>query len=205
MSLYYFSVILSNCILLAAFVYGMYFMRKSKNIQTKWCLMYLGFILGIEISTKVYMFIDTPHGSQPIYSIYIAGECYILLQLLLSAWGRAKKWKVASALIASAVLVESVTMLIVKSDAAAGYGKTISHLLIVCLAATLLLRGLKELEKDNPFLFLYAFLFLYYSTSLFLFMLVNQLNSATVSIWVLNNFLSSLLYSSFVYTFYKLK
>ena len=206
---YHFSIILSNCLLLLAFIYGIYTKQLWSNQQVRWYLIYLGFILGIEIITTLLIYIFDNNNIQSIYPFYVAGEFFILLQLFLTGLKVAKKWHLIVIFITILIFMEAIILWYLNDDTSTGYGKIFSHLTIVCMIAYLLVKNLKELETTNPLLIIYAALFLYYTVSLFLFLLLNQLinlnyNTASI-IWIMNNTLSSILYSSSIYTFYRLK
>ena len=206
---YYFSIILSNCLLLLAFIYGIYTKQLWSNQQVRWYLIYLGFILGIEIITTLLIYIFDNNNIQSIYPFYVAGEFFILLQLFLTGLKVAKKWHLIVIFITILIFMEAIILWYLNDDASTWYGKIFSHLTIVCMTGYLLVKNLKELEATNPLLIIYAALFLYYTVSLFLFLLLNQLinlnyNTASI-IWIMNNTLSSILYSSSIYTFYRLK
>jgi len=140
-----------------------------------------------------------------MYPFYIAGEFFILSQLFLTALNATKKWNIAAFLMAIGIFTEGMILWFINNDASNAFGKLFSHLTIVSVMAYLLITKLKQLETDNPFLIIYAALFFYYGTSIFLFLLMNQLTETTIPIWTINNILASILYGSSIYTFYKLK
>ncbi len=201
----FFSVILANGLLFIAFIYGIYAKQLRNNQQTRWFLIYLGFILVIELITKTLIFIFDSNNTQSIYPFYVSGEFFILVMLFLSALKITKKWFKKTLIITSCIFIEGFFLWFLNGDASTGYGKLFSHLTIVCLAAYLMIKKIRELETGNPLLIIYAALFLYYAVSIFLFLLVSQLTKITIPIWTINNMLSSVLYASSIYTFYRLK
>ena len=205
MALYYCSVILANCLLLIAFIYGKISNVIWNNKQARWHLIYLGFILGIELITKSLIFLFNINNTQSIYPFYVTGEFIIMVLLLLSALKPTKKWVWIALLFSGCIFIEGIVLWLVNDDASTGYGKIFSHLIIICMTAYLLIKHLKEFEANNPLLVIYAALFLYFSVSLFLFLLMNQLTKTTIHIWTINNLLSCILYGSSIYTFYRLK
>lgn len=202
---FYISVILSFSLLIAAFIYGISNKDILNNELSKWYIFYLGFIAVIEISTLISVYILEAQTTQYLYPFYVTGEFLILMSLFLTELKVAKKWKIIMGLVASYIFIESTVLWFVNQDASTGYAKIVSHLSIICLAAILLIKNIKELEKDNPRWIINGFLFLYYGVSLFLFLLMSQLTEQNINIWIINNILSSILYLSFIYTFLKLK
>jgi hypothetical protein len=199
------SIILSCCLLIIAFTYGI----SSKQIRSiklcKWYIIYLGFILGIEIITISSIYILESKTTQYLYPLYVTGEFFILSSLFLTELKATKKWQIVTRLVTCYIFIETTILWFTKNDASTGYAKIISHLTIICLLAILLIKNLKELEKNSPLSIIYTTLFLYYGVSLFLFLLMNQLTVMNINIWIINNILSSILYGSSIYTFYKLK
>ena len=164
----------------------------------------MGFILGIEFISKFSIYILESETTQFLYPFYVTGEFFILISLFLIELKATKKWQIITRLIACYIFIETTTLWFMNNDSTTGYAKIISHLTIICLAAIFLIKNFKELEKDNPLSIIYTTLFLYYGVSLFLFLLMNQLTEINISIWIINNILSSILYGSSIYTFYKL-
>jgi hypothetical protein len=199
------SIILSCCLLITSFMYGI----SSKQIRSiklcKWYIIYLGFILGIEIITISSIYILEIETTQYFYPFYVTGEFFILISFFLTELKANKKWQIITRLIACYIFIETTILWFMKIDATTGYAKIISHLTIICLLAMLLIKNLKELEKSKPLSIIYTTLFLYYGVSLFLFLLMNQLTAMNINIWIINNILSSILYGSSIYTFYKLR
>jgi hypothetical protein len=202
---FYASVILSCCLLIIAFTYGISSKQLRSNNLCKWYIVYLGFILGIEIITISSIYILKIETTQYLYPFYVTGEFFLLISFFLAELKATKKWQIITRLITGYIFIETTILWFMKNDASDGYAKIISHLIIICLLAILLIKNLKELEKSNPLSIIYTTLFLYYGVSLFLFLLMNQLTAMNINIWIINNILSSILYSSSIYTFYKLK
>jgi hypothetical protein len=202
---FYTSVILSCCLLVTAFIYGISNKRLRNNELSKWYIIYLGFILTVELLAFFFIDIIESNTTQFIYPFYVTGEFFILVSLFLKKLRTSKKAAVIKWLMTSYIFIETTTLWFMNNDATSGYAKIISHLTIICLLAILLIKNLKELEKNSPLSIIYTALFLYYGVSLFLFLLMNQLTEINISIWIINNILSSILYGSSTYAFYKLK
>ena len=202
---FYTSVILSCCLLITAFIYGTSSKQIRSNKLCKWYIIYLGFILGIEFISKFSIYFLESETTQYLYSFYVTGEFFILISLFLKELRTSNKVAVIKWLMTSYIFTETTILWFINNDATTGYAKIISHLTIICLSAIVLIKNLKELEKNNPLSIIHATLFLYYSASLFLFLLMNQLTEMNINIWVINNLLSSILYGSTIHAFYRLK
>jgi hypothetical protein len=202
---FYASVILSYCLLFTAFIYSISSKQIRSNKLCRWYIIYLGFILTIELLTFVFIEILESRTTQFLYPFYVSGEFFILSSLFLTELNATKKWQILTSLIACYIFIETTILWFMNNDASIGSAKIISHLTIICLLAILLIKNLESLEKYNPLSIIYTTLFLYYGVSLFSFLLMNQLTEMNISIWFINNILSSILYGSFIYTFYRLK
>lgn len=198
------SIIFSYSLLITAFVYGITNEKIRNNELSNGYIIFLGFILGIEIISIFSIYILESENTQYFYPFYVTGEFLILMSLCLAELKATKKWKLATGLVASYIFIETTILWFINEDASTGYAKIISHLIIICLVAVLLIKNIRETEKNDPRWFIYGALFLYYSVSLFLFLLMNQLTEQSINIWIINNILSSILYGSFIYTFYSL-
>ncbi|PCI31076.1 MAG: hypothetical protein COB60_12805 [Flavobacteriaceae bacterium] len=186
-------------------MYGISNKKTRNNKRIQGYIIYLGFILGIEIIILSSIYILDSETTQSLYPFYVTGEFFILISFFLTELKATKKWQIMTRLIAGYIFIETTIQWYINDDASNGIGKIISHLTIICLAAILLIKNIKELETNNPLSIIYATLFLYYGVSLFLFLIMNQLTEMNISIWIINNILSSILYGSSIYTFYRLK
>lgn len=199
------SITLSYCLLFTAFIYSISSKQIRSNKLCRWYIIYLGFILTIELLTFFFIEILERRTTQFLYPFYVAGEFFILSSLFLKEIKATKKWQIITRLIVCYIFIETTILWFINNDATTGYAKIISHLTIICLLAIVLIKNLKELEKNSPLSIIYTTLFLYYGVSLFLFLLMNQLTEMNISIWIINNILSSILYGSSIYAFYNLK
>ena len=202
---FYISVTLSCCLLIIAFTFGMYNKKLRAQKRMKWHFAYLGFILGIEMITLFSIYIIESENTSFTYPFYVAGEFFILSQILFPPLHSSKKWQLCFGLISIVLFLEASFLWFNNDFFTTGIGKIFSHLTIICLLAMLLIKNLKNLEKNNPLSIIYTTLFLYYGVSLFLFLLMDQLTKNNIMIWTMNNILSSILYGSYIYTFYKLR
>jgi len=163
---FYVSVISSCCLLITAFIYGTSSKQIRSNNLCKWYIIYLGFILVIEMITISSIYILESETTQYFYPFYVAGDFFILVSLFLKELRASKKATVIKCLMTSYIFIETTTLWFMNNDATTGYAKIISHLTIICLLAILLIKKLKELEKNSPLSIIYTTLFLYYGVSL---------------------------------------
>ncbi|AUC76399.1 MULTISPECIES: hypothetical protein [unclassified Olleya] len=199
------SIIGSYCLLIIAFIYSITCKQIRSNTLFKWYIIYLSFILTIELLNFFFIEIIESKTTQFLFPFYVAGEFLILLNLFLKELKTSNNGHILKWVMTSYIFIETTFLWFFNDDATTGYGKIISHLTIIFLLAILLVKNLKELEKKNPISIIYVALFLYYGVSLFLFLIMNQLTEMNISIWIINNILSSILYGSSVYSFYKIK
>ncbi len=196
---------MSNFLLITAFTFGVSNKKLWVQKEIKWHISYLGFMLFIELIIKIFIYGFNNQNTSFIYPFYIAGEFFVLSQIFFSSLQSSKKWLLGFGLISIVLFLEASFLWFNNNFFTPGIGKIFSHLTIICMAAYLLLKNLKEIKVNTPFLIVYATLFIYYAVSLFLFLLMDQLTKNNIVIWTMNNILSSILYGSYIYTFYKLK
>ena len=202
--MFFFSIIVTLCLLLVSFLYGYLNNIIEKNNLTRSYLIYLFFFLVIEIARIINIYIFNI-SSAYLFVIYVVGEFYLLFNLFHKALGTPQTWRVGTAILAGCFFVETATLWLIFDNPNMGYSKVISHILISIATGVILVKYLKEVETDDPFWIIYASLFLYYITSLLLFMFMEQLTEKNVAIWAINNLLSCILYGNSIYVFYSLK
>ena len=205
MQFYYGSLVLSNCLLVISFLVGI-FKRAGLQRKEKWYLAYLGYILGVELIVKLLIFVFNVKSTNYLYPFYISGEFLLLTYLFIVELNASRKWYVCCAIIAAIIFVKTTLLTDNSLEIVRNIGKIFSHLCIICLSGYALVNELKNLKIDgNRFLLIYACLFMYYSISLFFFLLLNQLSTISHSdasiIWGMNNILSSILYATSIYIF----
>lgn len=179
----------------------------SFSKEQKWYLYYLVFIFFIELCSK--LLIANNKENLFLYPIYICGEFVLLSTMFIVGLKLSRSWFLLVGLIASFLLSESMYLWMTDQNISAGVGKVVSHLIIVCMIGFYFVQVLKTYERKhrNRFLVIYGCLFLYYSASIFLFLLFDQLSTMSIGnaslIWGMNNALSSVLYGVSSYTFIK--
>ncbi len=204
MIFYTISLIFANLILILAFILG-YRNRNVFEIEKRWFVVYIGFILGIEIIIKSCIYIFNYSDISFLYPIYIFGEFLILMKVFYSSLKIKQKWFLIPLFIAIIILSEGIYLWLNEQDVSMGYGKTISHLCIVFFAGFIMIRSLRKSDNGAKLAIIYTSLFLYYSISLIFFSLLHQLDTLSkfnaYIIWGMNNILSAFLYGASLYTF----
>lgn len=208
MIFYNISLILANLILFFAFIIG-FKNQFTLPAEKKWFFYYIGFILGIEIILKSCIYLFNCSDTSFLYPLYIFGEFLILTKVFYTGIKIEPKWFVIPIFIGIIILTEGIYLWYNNQDASLGLGKTISHLIIICLAGYSLINILKRSQTEVSIAIIYASLFLYYAISLIFFLLLHQLDTISkfnaYVIWGMNNILSALLYATSLYTFLKSK
>ncbi|MES2652398.1 MAG: hypothetical protein V4663_11700 [Bacteroidota bacterium] len=187
-----------------SFLFGI-FKRSALQKKEKWYLGYLGYVLCIELIVKLLIFVFDVKSTHYLYPFYISGEFLLLSFVFIIELNFSRKWYILSAIISAIIFIKTALVVNNNLDIINNIGKIFSHLSIICLAGCSLIKELKNLKAGNNFLIIYACLFMYYSISLFFFLLLNQFttisNSGAAIIWGMNNVLSSILYGASIYVF----
>jgi hypothetical protein len=200
--------VVSLVLLLFAIIIGGFYYSSFNNEQ-RCFYYYLIFIGGIELITKLL----TSFGLENLFlfPVYVIGEYLLLITMLFTALKLSKHWLYFLLLLPVYIISEAIFFWFNLNSFEVGIGKTISHFIIILLIGFYLLKSLKSVntKKKNKFLPIYASLFFYYSISITLFSLLNQLPHISIEnaslIWGLNNVFSSILYGISTYTFLQLK
>lgn len=196
---------ITNLLLLVCCVFGI---AKYSVLEKdeKLYVYYLFFLLLIEATTNLLTLVFHFKDTSFLYPIYIVGEFLVLMTLFIKKLNLSKYWHLP-------VLILAVGFLFVNHFFAAYFNadlaKVISNIIIICFAGYSLLQEIKKSKSNNRFILADAFIFFYYSVSVFIFIIQHQIATLTkdnyYAILGTNNILSSILYGSFLYTFIKLK
>jgi len=195
--LFYYGGKISSILLLSiAVVIGFRMLSHLKG-EYKWLLYYLAFFLTVELATNLLSVLDMENLI--IYPFYMFGE-FILLSLLFITGKKRPRYLIAIAVfIAVLIFIEAIMLWHANENVSSGYGKAVSHLLIVLMMGYALINELKFIDKGNELLFVYGSLFLCYTVTLFLFLFLDQLTELSLSkahiIWGMNNIIASILYT----------
>ncbi len=185
---------------------GVIHYKKLPN-ELRWFFYFLCFFSIIEIISNIL--IELRIQNILLYPLYVFGEFLILSLLLFNKIFSKKTKYILITIFSLFFLAENIFLFVQQKNLTNSYSKIIFHLLIISSIAYLLIKTIKEFEKLNYILVNYIVLFFYYSISLFLFVLMNQLENVSLEkasiIWGLNNLLSSILYFSFIISFFKHK
>jgi len=205
--LFYNSItILSFCLLVIALIFGL-IKYNLLNKEHKWFIYYLVFIFGIEIVSKILMIKQIDNLF--LYPYYVGGEFLILSTMFIIGLKLPRKLYIVTTIISLSVFFEAVWLWTNNQNVTSGVGKSISHLIIICLTGNYIVRSIKTIDTKDKFIMIYGGMFLYYTISVFLFLFMDQLITMQIInayiIWGMNNLFSSILYGVSFYTFLKLK
>jgi len=198
--------ILSFCLLIIALLFG-WNKYSLLKIEQKWYLYYLIFIFVIEVISITLMRLKIDNLF--LYPYYVGGEFLILSTMFIIGLKLPRKLYIVTTIISLSVFFEAVWLWTNNQNVTSGVGKSISHLIIICLTGNYIVRSIKTIDTKDKFIMIYGGMFLYYTISVFLFLFMDQLITMQIInayiIWGMNNLFSSILYGVSFYTFLKLK
>ncbi len=205
---FFISLTLSNILLFVSFVYGIYSNKRNECVILKWLLAYLAVVLCVEVVNKFSIYILKSQDTSFTYPFYIALEFFTLSQMLAAELKLSRIWR--KILIGICILFFVEGILLWRYDKVFGpsFSLIFSRMFFIIGSGYILLKEIAKRNTPNPILLVYEALLFYYIVSLFLFLVLNQLPSldgdSSYVLWSINNLLSSILYVSSFYAFYKL-
>lgn len=178
---------------------------NSFTKNEKWYIYYIIFILCIESVSYSISFFKIV-GARPIlYPIYIAGEFFLMTGIFIKKLKLPNYYFILTGIISLFFLTIDKVIPQYEND----YSKAFSNLIIISLIAYSLIQVIKAYTKNNYFLLIDTMIFLYFTVSIFIFMFQYQLLKFQLDsfyiFWAINNSILCILYSTFIYTFLKLK
>jgi len=191
-------------LVIAIVIGGIKYRTFSKEL--KWFYCYLGFDLVIEILSRILIY--TNYQNHIIYPFYISGDFILLSTMIIVGLNLSRKWLIPTGLITAYLLLEPLVLWVYNYNSS-GIGKTVSQIIIICMIGYYFVHTLKtfETKKTNRILLIYGFLFLNYTSSIFLYLMIDQLSTMSLSnaslIWGINVFFCCILYGVSSYTFVK--
>ncbi len=192
--------LLLSVILLGAAKYSI---LNHKEKQYFHCIAFLFFI---ELLNLALPYIFRLNDTSFLYPLYISGEFFLLTGLFIRKldWPRYVLWIVGA--LAAGFMISKHGF---DYPANADIAKVVSNIIIICLSGFTLIREIKNTSAQNRFLLVDASIFFYYSVSVFIFIIQHQIANLSendyYTILSANNILSSILYCSLLYTFFRLK
>ncbi len=192
---------LNNSLLFICAVIGLIRYKFLKNTE-KWYVYYIIFLFLIEAVVKLCFYIFGIKDVNFVFPFYVAGEFLLLGILFIRKLKLAGYWYIPVGLLAVLFLAD---FHLLENDVK----KAISNIVVICFAGYALLTEIKNSKVNDRFILADSMIFLYYGLSVFLFFLLRQFSALAqdeaVTLWSINNILSSVLYITFIYTFLKLK
>lgn len=191
-------------LVIAIIIGGIKYRTFTKEL--KWFYCYLGFDLIIEILSRTLIYMG--YQNLIIYPFYISGEFILLATMIIVGLNLSRKWLIPIGLITAYLLLEPLVLWVYNYNSS-GIGKTVSQMITVCMIGYYFIHTLKtfDAQKTNRILLIYGFLFLNYTSSIFLYLMIDQLLTMSLSnaslVWGINVFFCCILYGVSSYTFVK--
>lgn len=203
---FYKTFLLLNYGLLALIVFLIFWKFTILSQKERQYTYYIVFLFLVELVGLILAYIFELQDTSFIYQYYIAGEFLLITNIFIKKLDLPKHTLVISSIIGVIFLISAnIPEINFNLDEA----KVASNIVIICLAGFTLLKQVKDDNSSNRFILVDACIFFYYSVSVFIFIIQQQLQNLSEDnfymILGINTVLSSILYSSFIYTFLKLK
>ncbi|GGG42492.1 hypothetical protein BXY58_0008 [Epilithonimonas arachidiradicis] len=197
---------LSVVLLFIALIIGIVKIRSfTKN--EKWYIYYIIFIVFIESNSYVFLPLLGIKSIMFLYPVYIAGEFFTVTGIFIKKLNLSKKYFIATALLSLFFLTADRTLVHYQYNN--DYSKAISNLIMISLIGYSLIKDIKNVKTKSPFQLNDKMFFLYFTVSIFMFLIQNQLiflsKDQFATVWVINNLMVCILYSLFIKTFLQLK
>ncbi|WP_131450816.1 hypothetical protein [Chryseobacterium sp. FH1] len=169
----------------------------------KWYVYYIIFIFLIEFTSYTMLILKFQNYAF-LYPIYIAGEFFTVTGLYIKKLNLNKYYFLATGLLSIFFLtVDRIFGQYQYND----YSKAVSNIIMTVLIGYSLIQDIRNIRNKSSFQLIDKIFFLYFTVSIFIFIFQNQLiafpKDYFTSIWVINNLMSCMLYSLFIYTFFK--
>ena len=196
---------LNYALLLSVILLGAakYRILNHKEKQYFHCIAFLFFI---ELLNLALPYIFRLNDTSFLYPLYIAGEFFLLTGLFIRKLDWSRYVLLTVGVLAAGFMISKYGF---NYPANADIAKVVSNIIIICLSGFTLILEIKNTSAQNRFLLVDASIFFYYSVSVFIFIIQHQIANLSendyYTILSANNILSSILYCSFLYTFFRLK
>ncbi|MFY1047015.1 hypothetical protein [Chryseobacterium sp. GP-SGM7] len=176
------------------------------NKKEKQYAFYIVFLFLVELISLFFAYVIELQDTSFIYPYYIAGEFLLLTSLFIKKLDLPKYLFGITSIVALLFLIIShIPAITFNFDEV----KVASNIIIICFAGFTLVQQIKNNKNISRFTLIDACIFFYYSVSVFVFIIFQQLQNLSEDnfymVLGINTVLSSILYSSFIYTFLRLK
>lgn len=200
-------VTLSRILLLIAIIFGI-IKHSVLSKNERWYLFYLFSVFFIEYGSLAVATFKINGGSNTfLYPVYIAGEFFTVTGIFIKKLNLNRFYFIATGLLSLFFLVAD--RILIQYHYNNDYSKGISNIIMISIIGFSLIQDLKDVKNKSPFQNIDKIFFLYFTISIFIFMLQQQLMSFPIeyftALWMINNILVIVVYSFFIYTFLKLK
>lgn len=201
------SAILARILLLIAIFFGLKNYRIVQK-KEKWYLFYLLFVFFIEYASLTVAKIKINEGSNAfLYPCYIAGEFFTITGIFIKKLNFSRHYFIVTGILSLFFLTADKVLIHFQYNN--DYSKAVSNIIMISIIGFSLIQDIKNVKNKNPFQNIDKIFFLYFTISIFIFILQQQLLSFPISyfsaLWIINNILIIIVYSFFIYTLLKLK
>lgn len=204
---YYVATLSSISFLILAVVFG-FINRKQLKFGYQWFLIYLTFTLVIEVVSNLLIQIE--NQNLILYPVYAGGEFFCLSMMYFRLLRLSGIYSIVSISGSFFISLELIIQWNNNTDYTS-IGVFLSNIFIIIIAAYYLINTVyfSHVNRKNPMLSINICLFLYFSVSFLLSLLLEQIIFSPIQqasvIWGINNVLSTILYGIAFITFKKLK
>lgn len=203
---FYKTFLFLNYGLLLIIVFLIFWKYTILNKKEKQYVYYIVFLFLVELISLFFAYVIELQDTSFIYPYYITGEFLLLTSLFIKKLDLPKYlFGITSVVPLLFLMVSNISKITFNFDEV----KVGSNIIIICLAGFTLVQQIKNSKNISSFTLIDACIFFYYSVSVFVFIIFQQLQNLSEDNFYMvlgvNTVLSSILYSSFIYTFLKLK
>jgi len=173
----------------------------------KWYIYYIIFIAFIESNSYVFIPLFGIKSNIFLYPVYIAGEFFTVTGIFIKKLNLSKKSFIVTGLLSLFFL--TADRILVQHQYNNDYSKAISNIIMISLISYSLIQDIKNVKTKSPFQLNDKMFFLYFTVSIFMFLIQNQLiflsKDQFATVWVINNLLVCIVYALLIKTFLQLK
>lgn len=209
MLFFYLTIGLSNVLLLIASIwkikYHFQFSNAAQNLRY-----FLIFLLGIELISKLLIYVFWAQKTEFLFNIFVAGELLLLTNFTNSVLSKKSRLSMVYIGLFLFLIAASFIHSYIQPVSWIKWIKPISNVIIVFELGRCLLNALKSgfQNYDRGLINVLFALLLYYFVSTILFLILNQLTTLKLEyaayLWSVNNLLSFSLYAVCLYYFYSI-
>lgn len=173
----------------------------------KWYIYYIIFIAFIESNSYIFIPLLGIKSNIFLYPVYIAGEFFTVTGIFIEKLNLSKKSFIVTGLLSLFFL--TADRILAQHQYNNDYSKAISNIIMISMISYSLIQDIKNVKTKSPFQLNDKMFFLYFTVSIFMFLIQNQLiflsKDQFATVWVINNLLVCIVYALLIKTFLQLK